>query len=93
MAFDDDAAVTPDGTAIRGRRRARGWSRRDLVDAIARASRRASGRPDTISPNLLGGIEEACERVSYATLCQVAAGLECDPLDLVREDEGDAREA
>ncbi|MDX1649724.1 MAG: hypothetical protein R3263_07700 [Myxococcota bacterium] len=85
MAFDDDAPVTPDGMAIRGRRRARGWSRRDRVEAIAEASVRASGRRETVTPNELEGMEEACEPVPYATLCHVAAGLDCDPVDLVRE--------
>lgn len=89
MAFDEHDAVTPAGTEIRRRRRARGWSRRDLVDAIADASFRASGRRDTISPNQLEGMEETCERVPYATLCRVAAGLDCDPVDLVGEEAGE----
>jgi hypothetical protein len=84
MAFGDHDVITPDGMQIRGRRRARGWSRRDLVQAIATASLRASGRTDTITPNELEGMEETCEPVPYATLCAVAAGLDCDPVDLVR---------
>lgn len=85
MGFEDEEAITPDGMGIRRRRRARGWSRRDLVEAIAAASFRESGRSDTLSPNQLEGIEEACEPVPYRTLCRVAAGLECDPIDLVQE--------
>ncbi|MDX1649296.1 MAG: hypothetical protein R3263_05515, partial [Myxococcota bacterium] len=84
MAFGDDERVTPDGTAIRGRRRARGWSRRDLVDAIADASFRASGRRETVTRNELEGMEEAGEAVRYEVLCAVAAGRDCDPVDLVR---------
>ena len=83
MLFDEHQTVRPDGLSIRRRRRARGWSRRELVEAIAEASVRASGQRETIAPNLLEWMEEAREPVPYATLCAVAAGLDCDPMDLV----------
>jgi hypothetical protein len=85
MAFEEDAPVTPDGTAIRRMRRGRGWSRRALVEAIARASLRESGVRETLTPNLLEHVEEVNERVPYGTLCRIASGLDCDPMDLVLE--------
>jgi transcriptional regulator with XRE-family HTH domain len=83
VSFEDDARVTPDGVAIRRLRREHGWSRRELVGAIARASERATGVPDTVSLSLLKGIEESNEPVTYAVLCRVAAGLDCDPMAVV----------
>jgi hypothetical protein len=86
-AYDDDALVVPDGGRVRLLRHRRGWSRRALVDAVARASERATGVPTTLSLNLLGGIEETNESIPYATLCRIAAGLECEPVELVRPDD------
>ena len=86
-AFDDDALVVPDGGRVRLLRHKRGWSRRALVVAVARASERASGVPTTLSMNLLEWIEEANEPVPYATLCRLASGLDCEPVELVREPE------
>jgi len=83
--FDDDQIVTPDGTAIRRMRRQRGLSRRDFVRHMGDVNVRESGLRETISVNLLEGIEEANERVPYATLCRVAAGLDADPVHLVGE--------
>jgi transcriptional regulator with XRE-family HTH domain len=85
--FDDDALVVPDGGRVRGLRRRRGWSRRALVAAVAAASERASGVPTTLSLNQLAWIEEANERVPYAMLCLLAAGLECEPVELVEPPE------
>ena len=85
MDFDEDARVIPDGLAIRRMRRKRGWSRRAFVEAIAEARVRESGIRETISPHLLEHIEEASEPVSYDTLCWIAAGLDCNPMELVRE--------
>ena len=83
-AFDDDTRrVLPDGVTIRRRRRARGWSRRDLVDAIARASVEATGVPESVSPNLLRAVEEENEAVAYAVVCLVASGLDCNPVELL----------
>ena len=87
--FDDDALVAPDGGRVRLLRHRRGWSRRALVEAIARASERATGLRDTISLNLLGGIEEIDEPVPFATLRLIAAGLDCEPVELVRQPEAD----
>lgn len=85
---DDDRPVRPDGLGIRGRRHALGWSPRDLVNAIGRASTRETGVWETITPNLLRGIEEQGEAIPYGTLCLVAAGLDCNPAELVAWDGG-----
>ncbi len=83
-AFDDERErVLPDGMTIRRRRRQRGWSRRDLVEAIARASEAASGLPDTISPSLLQAIEEENEAVAYRVVCLISSGLDCNPVELL----------
>lgn len=84
--LDDQRRVFPDGTAIRGRRHARGWSPRDLVDAVAEAHWRATGTRQTITPDLLRGMEERNESVPYATLRMVASGLDCNPVELLLED-------
>jgi transcriptional regulator with XRE-family HTH domain len=89
--FDDDATVRPDGLGIRRRRRRLGWSRAELVTAIGARSREATGVPETLTRNLLQGIEEANERVAYRTLCLVALGLDCNPVELVI-DEAEASE-
>lgn len=83
--FDDARPVVPDGLRIRRLRRERGWSRRECVAAIARASERASGRPETLSPERLKHVEETNEPLPYSLLCLVAAGLDCEPTELVRE--------
>jgi transcriptional regulator with XRE-family HTH domain len=67
---------------VRRLRHEHGWSPRDLVDAIGCASERATGVRETITPNLLRGIEEKSEKIPYATLCLVADGLDCDPSDI-----------
>jgi transcriptional regulator with XRE-family HTH domain len=81
--FSDGARVVPDGSAIRRRRRERGWSQRDLVRAIGEAHERATGRRLGFNLNLLHHVEEDNEPVEYATLVLVAAGLDCDPVELV----------
>ncbi len=81
--FADDARVVPDGFGIRRRRRERGWSRRNLVEAIGAAHERSTGKRVAFSLNLLKHVEEEDEPVPYATLVLVAAGLECDPVELV----------
>jgi transcriptional regulator with XRE-family HTH domain len=83
--FEDARPVRPDGPAIRRLRRDRGWSRRDLLEAIAEATRRESGVRETISPNLLEGVEEANEAISYSILCRIASGLDCEPIELLLE--------
>jgi transcriptional regulator with XRE-family HTH domain len=83
VSFDDDSLVVPDGMAIRRLRRRRGWSRRDLVGAIAAAVERESGLRETISPNLLEGVEEANERIPFATLRRIATGLDVNPIELL----------
>jgi hypothetical protein len=89
-AADDDARpVRPDGLAVRGRRHARGWSPRDLLDAIADAHERATGLRETITPAMLAGVEERGVRVPYGVLRLIAAGLDCNPVELVAdEDDG-----
>ena len=79
---DGGARVVPDGVAIRRRRRARGWSRREFVHEISEASFRASGLRKSISVNQLKGIEENNEVIAYEVLCRLAAGLDTDPVSL-----------
>jgi transcriptional regulator with XRE-family HTH domain len=86
--YDDVQPVHPDGLAIRRLRRERGWSRRDLLEAIAGAALRETGVRETISPNLLEGIEEANEPIPYSTLCRIASGLDCEPIELLVESSG-----
>lgn len=81
--FDDAQPLRPDGLAIRRLRRDRGWSRRDLLEAIAEAMQRETGVRETLSANLLEGIEEGDEPIPYSTLCRIASGLDCEPVDLV----------
>ncbi|MBW1884189.1 MAG: helix-turn-helix domain-containing protein [Deltaproteobacteria bacterium] len=83
MTFDETEPVRPDGLSVRRRRHDRGWSTRDLVDAIANACERATGIRQTITPNQLKAVEEQCERIPYATLRLLADGLGCDPADLL----------
>lgn len=75
--------MRPNGREVRRRRHERGWSPRRLADAVREASRTATGLPATLTPSLLQGIEEENEPVPYATLCLLAAGLDCDPVDLL----------
>lgn len=77
--------VTPVGLTVRRLRHERGWAPRKLIQAIAEASFRSAGLRETISPNLLAGIEEKNERIPYETLCLLAAGLDCDPIDLLAQ--------
>ncbi len=88
LGFDDEVPVRPDGLSIRRMRHDRGWSRRDLCRAIARASLRATGIASSLTPNQIAGMEEHGERVAYTDLCLVAAGLDCNPVDLLAEVEG-----
>jgi len=91
--YDDDRAVKPDGRTVRRLRHDRGWSPRTLIDEIERVHFSNTGLRETITPNLLIGIEEHDEAVPYATLCLVSDAFDCDPIDLVRsnqsDDEGD----
>ncbi len=84
-AYEDGRPIRPDGLAIRRMRRDRGWSRRDLLEAIAEATLRETGIRDTLSPNLLEGIEEGNEAIPYSTLCRIASGLDCEPVELLLE--------
>jgi len=83
--YEDGRPLRPDGLAIRRLRRDRGWSRRDLLEAIAEATLRETGVRETISSNLLEGIEEGDEPIPYSTLCRIASGLDCEPVELVAE--------
>jgi transcriptional regulator with XRE-family HTH domain len=83
--YDDRRPIRPDGLAIRRLRRDRGWSRRDLLEAIAAAGLRETGVRKTISQNLLEGIEEGNEAIPYSTLCRIASGLDCEPVELLVE--------
>ena len=84
MEDDDEARpVPPDGRAVRRLRHERGWSPKDLIAAIANASHKATGIPETITPSQLAGIEERNEVVSYAMMCLVSSGLDCNPVELL----------
>jgi hypothetical protein len=85
-AFEDDALVRPDGLGIRRRRRALGLSRADLVALIERRSREATGRAESVSRNLLRGIEEENERVPYRALVLISLALGCNPVELLQDD-------
>jgi transcriptional regulator with XRE-family HTH domain len=83
--LDDEATlVMPDGLSVRRRRHDQSWSPRDLVTAIGDACERATGLRESISPQLLSGIEERNERISYSTLRLLAGGLDCDPVDILK---------
>ncbi len=84
---DEVRKVRPNGLAIRRRRHDRGWSARELIEALGEASRRASGVTATITPQLLTGIEEQNEIIPYLTLCLLASGFDCDPVDLLAGDD------
>jgi hypothetical protein len=86
---DDARIVRPDGLAIRGRRHERGWSPRDLVEAIAAAHERATGVRQTIRPTLLVAVEERHARIPFGTLRLIADGLDCNPVDLLALPEPD----
>jgi len=81
--FDDDALVRPDGLTIRRLRRGLGLSRAGLSQHIERRSLESTGRAETVSRNVLQHVEEANERVPYATLCLIALGLDCNPVELL----------
>jgi hypothetical protein len=82
--FDDDSVVVPDGGRVRLLRHRRGWSRRALVNAVAKASERESGLPTTVTLNQLEWIEETNEPIPFATVRLLASGLDCEPVELVR---------
>lgn len=86
MADDDSRLVRPDGVAIRGLRHARGWSPRDLASAITEAHLVATGLPVRVPPRVLTAIEERNALVSFDTLRTIAAGLDCNPVEIVLED-------
>lgn len=86
MPDEDARLVRPDGLAIRGLRHARGWSPRDLATAISEANVAATGLPLRVAPRVLTAIEERNALVSYETLRSIAAGLDCNPVEIVLED-------
>jgi transcriptional regulator with XRE-family HTH domain len=83
----DQRLVRPDGLAVRRRRHDRSWSRRELIDAVGSACLQSTGLRETVTPNQLSGIEEHDEVVPYRVLCLLAGGLDCDPVDLLLENE------
>ena len=82
--YDDDGPMAPDGLAVRRRRHERGWSHRQLIDEMEQRHFEATGLRATLTPSLLAGIEERCERVPYETICMLSDALDCDPIDLVK---------
>lgn len=87
--YDDDQVVRPDGLSVRRLRHERGWSPRALINEIERVRFAATGLRETITPYELAGIEEQDEAVPYSTLCMVSDAFDCDPIDLVRENQQD----
>ncbi len=83
---DDERHVRPNGLSVRRLRHEKGWSPRDLVEAIGDACERATGIRETITPNLLKGIEEHWENIPRTTLRLIADGLDCDPADILDSD-------
>jgi molybdenum cofactor cytidylyltransferase len=83
MTLDESEVVQPDGLTVRRMRHDRGWSAREMVNAIATACERATGNRQTITPNLLKGIEEHNETIPYETLCLIADGFGCDPVEIL----------
>ena len=83
MRDEEAEIVRPDGRAVRRRRHERAWPPRELIEAIGHAHEVATGIRKTISPNLLLGIEDHNEAIPYETLCMVADGLHCDPIDIL----------
>ena len=86
MSEEDDRLVRPDGLAIRGLRHGRGWSPRELAAAITEAHVAATGLPIRVAPRVLTSIEERNALVSWETLCTIAAGLDCNPIEILLED-------
>ncbi len=90
-AFDDDALVRPDGLSVRRRRRALGLSRADLAARIETRSREATGVAESVSRNLLQGIEESNEPVAYRVLGLISLGLGCNPVELLLDESAASR--
>ena len=86
MPNEDERLIRPDGIAIRGLRHTRGWSLRDLSAAIAEAQVTATGMSVRLAPRLLSSVEERNALISYATLCCIGSGLDCNPVELLLED-------
>jgi len=89
---DDGSPVRPRGSVIRRLRHERGWSPGALLDAVARASRTATGIARTLTPVELARIEDQDQRVSYDVLCLLADGFDCDPIDLLADPTSDDEE-
>jgi transcriptional regulator with XRE-family HTH domain len=83
---EDERLIRPDGLVIRGLRHTRGWSLRDLSAAISEAHESATGLPVRLAPRLLASVEERNALISYATLCWIGSGLDCNPVEILLED-------
>ena len=92
MQSEEGEIVRPDGQSIRRRRHERGWPPHELIMAIAQASLDTSGIRKTNTPNLLLGIEDHNEAIPYETLCLVADGLCCDPVDILKFEDEEAND-
>jgi hypothetical protein len=82
-ALDDDSPIVPDGLTIRRRRRRQGWSRRTFVARIRAHTEAVTGLPETIPRSLLQGVEDENEQIPYGTLCLIASGLDCNPVEIL----------
>ena len=58
---------------------------RDLIDAIGNAEEAATGLRASVAPALLSAVEERDASIPFATLRLIAAGLDCNPIELVAE--------
>lgn len=83
---EQERMIRPDGLTIRGLRHTRGWSLRDLSAAISEAHESATGLPVRLAPRLLSSVEERNALISYATLCWIGSGLDCNPIEILLED-------
>ncbi|MDH3685296.1 MAG: hypothetical protein OEP95_03675 [Myxococcales bacterium] len=82
-SLDDDTEIVPDGLTIRRWRRRHGWSRRTFVARLRAHSEEVTGLPETIPRSLLQGVEDENERIPYGTLCLIASGLDCNPVEIL----------
>lgn len=80
---DPFESVYPDGGEVRRRRHENGWPPARLIATIEETHQKSTGLVATISPILLQGIEDNNEAIPYETLCLIADGLDCDPVDIL----------
>jgi hypothetical protein len=55
------------------------------VERLRAHTEATTGLPETIPRSLLQGIEEGDERVPYGVLCLIASGLDCNPVEILKQ--------